>query len=133
MIDPAIAAIGFCVLIAALGLFQLALIAGVPLGHFAWGGQHRILSPRLRAGSAASIAIYAAFALVIADCANLVAVLPDQVARIGAWGIVAYLGLGVSVNAISRSVPERLVMTPVALVLGVLALVVALAGGVTPA
>jgi hypothetical protein len=28
----------FCSLLAALAVFQACLIAGLPLGHFAWGG-----------------------------------------------------------------------------------------------
>ena len=39
---------------------------------------------------------------------------------------VGYLALGVLMNAISRSKLERFIMTPVALVLAILALVVAL-------
>ena len=50
----------------ALAAFQAVLIAGMPVGHFAWGGQHRVLPPRLRIGSAASIVIYAVFAAIIA-------------------------------------------------------------------
>jgi hypothetical protein len=43
------------------------------------------------------------------------------------WVLTAYLGLGILVNAASRSRPERLVMTPVALVLTACCLVLALA------
>lgn len=122
-----IAAILFCLLLAALGVFQLALAMGAPLGRFAWGGGQARLSPGLRIGSLVSILIYAAFALIVLERAGLVRVLPDaSIATIGIWVIVGYSGLGVLMNAISRSKPERYTMTPVALALGVLALVVAL-------
>jgi hypothetical protein len=42
---------------------------------------------------------------------------PLAVAAVAVWVLTAYFGLGVVMNAASRSRPERLVMTPVALVL----------------
>ena len=50
-----------CALLAGLAVFQVALIAGAPLGRMAWGGQHRVL-PAPRLGSAASIPLYRFFA-----------------------------------------------------------------------
>jgi hypothetical protein len=41
-------------------------------------------------------------------------------------GITAYFALGIALNAISRSRPERLVMTPVVLLLAVSCLLIAL-------
>lgn len=121
------AAIAFCVLIAGLGLFQIALAAGAPLGRFAWGGGHERLPANLRAGSAVSVAIYAVIVIIVLERAGLASVLPyPQIAAIGIWVIVAWLALGVVMNAISRSRPERYTMTPVALVLCLLALGVAL-------
>ncbi|MFC6235597.1 hypothetical protein ACFPZL_10940, partial [Leucobacter soli] len=43
-----------------------------------------------------------------------------------AWAVFGYFVLGVLVNAISRSRPERFTMTPVSGVLAVCALIVAL-------
>jgi len=126
------AAILFCFLLAGLGAFQLALAAGAPLGRFAWGGGQERLSPGLRIGSLVSILIYAAFAVIALERAGLVRLLPDaSIAGIGIWVIVGYSALGVLMNAISRSRPERFTMTPLAFALGALALVVALSA--TPA
>ena len=103
------------------------LAAGAPLGRFAWGGGHERLPAGLRAGSAAAIAIYAVMAVIVLQRARLVGLLPDQqLAAVGIWVIVGYLGLGVVMNAISRSRAERFTMTPVALALCLLALAVAL-------
>ena len=124
---PDIAAIAFCALLVALALFQLALAAGAPLGRFAWGGGHGRLPARLRIGSLVAIAIYAAFAAIVLERAGLVRLLPyAEIAGVGIWVVVAYLATGVAMNAISRSKPERYTMTPLALALCVLALVVAL-------
>ena len=117
-----IAAYFFCALLAGLAVFQVLLIAGLPLGHFAWGGQNRVLPARLRWGSVVSIALYAAFAVVALERAKLIDLIPsDGFIAVLMWVIAGYLLLGVLMNLLSRSKAERLTMTPVALVLGVLA------------
>ena len=124
------AAIVFSVLLAALAVFQLALIGGAPLGHLAWGGQDRVLPRKKRIGSVVSIVLYAAFALLALERVQLIDLLPaaaDTVVRVLMWIVFAYLVLGIPMNLISRSKPERLVMTPVAATLAALALLVALA------
>ncbi len=107
-------------------VFQLLLVAGQPLGRFAWGGQHEVLPRGLRLGSAVSVGIYVLVAVVVLQAAGRLSALPDGVAAVGIWVLVGYFGLGVLMNAISRSRPERQVMTPVALVLAAGCLVVAL-------
>lgn len=110
-----------------LAVFQFALVCGVPLGHFAWGGADRVLPRSKRIGSVVSIVLYAVFAWVFLMRAGLVPlVLPEIVVDVAAWVIVAYLALGIPLNAISRSKPERYTMTPIVIVLVVLGVVVAL-------
>lgn len=115
-----------CAMLAALAVFQAALIAGAPLGHFAWGGRHRVLPRNLRIGSVVSVALYAGFATIILQRAGVVSFLPPPVADIGIWLIAGYSALGIPLNAISRSLPERFTMTPVVAVLFVLVLTVAM-------
>lgn len=115
-----------CAMLAGLAVFQAALVAGAPIGHFAWGGQHRILPRNLRIGSIVAIGLYAIFAVIILQRAGLVALVPAPVADTGIWIILAYLALGIPLNAISRSLPERLTMTPIVAVLVFLVLVVAM-------
>jgi hypothetical protein len=105
-------------ILAALGAFQVLLIAGQPLGRLAWGGQHDVLPTNLRIGSIVSIVLYIVFATVIAERAGFISFgtpIPDY----AIWGLAAYSTLGVLMNAISRSKPERNVMTPVALLLAI--------------
>ena len=115
-----------CAILAALAVFQAALITGAPLGHFAWGGQHRVLPRNLRIGSIVSIVLYAFFAAIILQRAGVIAVLPAPVADVGIWVVAAYLALGIPLNAISRSLPERYTMTPVVIALFALVLTVAM-------
>jgi hypothetical protein len=121
-------ALVFSTVIALLGVFQLALAIGAPWGRLAWGGGHERLPPALRIGSLISILVYAIFAIIVLEQARLIALLPSaEIASVGIWVIAAYMALGVVVNAISRSRPERFVMTPVALALCATSTVVALA------
>jgi hypothetical protein len=116
-----------CALLAGLTIFQGALIAGAPLGRMAWGGQHHVLPAKLRIGSAVSIAVYALFAYAALAKADLVPPLVSGTfTAITMWVMTAYFALGVVMNGISRSKPERLIMTPTALALAVLYLVLAL-------
>ena len=120
------AAVLGCVLLGALAVFQALLVAGQPLGRFAWGGQHEVLPTGLRVGSAVSIGLYAAFAVLMLSAADALDVLPTGFVEVAIWLLTGYFTLGIAMNAISRSRPERLVMTPVVLVLAVVCLVLAL-------
>nr|WP_256870654.1 hypothetical protein [Paenarthrobacter nitroguajacolicus] len=103
------------------------MAAGAPLGRFAWGGQHDVLPRKLRVGSVVSIVLYVLFGYTALAKAGLVPVLVSETfTDIFMWVLTAYFILGVAMNAISRSKPERFVMTPVALVLAVLFLLLSL-------
>ncbi|KRE81022.1 hypothetical protein [Arthrobacter sp. Soil762] len=122
-----LAAIVACVLLAALAVFQAALIEGAPLGRFAWGGQHNILPTKLRIGSATSIILYILFAYVALAKAGMAAPLVNQgFTDVFCWVLTAYFAVGIVLNGISRSKPERLVMTPTVVILTVLYLVLSL-------
>lgn len=126
MIDQ-IAAVSACTVLAVLALFQAALIAGAPLGRLAWGGQHDVLPPGLKVGSTVSIVLYVLFGYVALAATGLVPlVVGGALIATAAWVLVAYFALGILMNAVSRSKQERLVMTPVAIVLAGLFLVIAL-------
>jgi hypothetical protein len=113
-------------LLAALAVFQGLLVAGAPLGHFAWGGQHVVLPTNLRIGSVISIGLYALFAVLILQAAGSVAVLPERLVDVAIWVLAGFFAIGIVMNAVSRSRPERLVMTPVVLLLAAICLVLAL-------
>ena len=122
-------ALALIVLLALLAVFQLALVCGAPLGHFAWGGQHRVLPARMRVGSLIAIVIYALIALVSLDRIGAIQVFPNAVAVTAMWVIVAYFALGIAMNAMSKSRSERAVMVPLTIVLTVLSLLIALGFG----
>lgn len=120
----ALAAIGF------LGVagFQVALALGAPWGQAAWGGTHPGRLPRrLRIASAFSAGFWLLAAAIVLERAGSTLVdLPESLARWGTWALVVLLAAGALMNLASRSRLERRIWTPVALVLLVLCLVVAL-------
>lgn len=122
-------ALVFTIVLALLAVFQLALALGAPIGHFAWGGQHRVLPRRLRIGSIVSIALYALFAIIAWDRVGAIDLFPDMFSQVAMWVIFAYSALGIVMNAISRSRPERFTMVPVTIVLSVLSFFIAMGYG----
>jgi hypothetical protein len=120
-----VAAVVAWVLLAALAAFQIALAAGAPVGHLAWGGQQRVLTPRLRVASAVNVVVYALIAWFVGGAAD-VASEPGDRTHSAAWVLTAFFALGVLMNAASRSRAERSVMTPVAVVLTLCCLALAL-------
>jgi len=86
-----------------------------------------VLPTRLRVGSAVALVLYALVALVIWGSAVQLSVPGGAAgADLGIWLLTAYFCVAVVLNAASRSRPERLLMTPVALVLAACCLVIAL-------
>jgi len=120
------AAIGFV----GLGLFQLLLAFGAPLGHAAWGGDSADLSSAQRAGSAVSVAFYAAACLAVLSRVG-VASRPRSrpLTRWGPWCLAVVLGVAALANFASQSRWESYVLGPLAVVLAALCVVVALAPG----
>jgi hypothetical protein len=111
-------AIIITLLLFGLTLFQLALVLGAPIGKFAWGGQHAMLPRRLRIGSAISIISYGMIAYVVLAHAHVIdSALSSTTTNISIWVLFGYFTLGIIMNAISRSTPERIVMTPTVTIL----------------
>ena len=123
----ATAALAACVLLGALAVFQALLVCRVPLGRFAWGGQHEVLPTRLRVGSVVAIGVYVGIGWVVLARAGLLGG-GQGVVRVVTWVIAGYFLLGAAGNLASRSRSERLVMTPVAVVLCSLTATVAALG-----
>jgi hypothetical protein len=115
------AAVVASVLLAGLAVFQMMLAAGRPLGRLAWGGRYEVLPVSLRIGSVLSVVSYAVIAWLLWR-----AVAQPGDAGPWSWIVTAFFGLGIMMNAASRSRPERLVMTPVVAVLAACGLLIAL-------
>lgn len=99
-----------------LTLFQIALAAGAPIGHLAWGGAARVLPNGLRVASALSVLLALLGLLAIAEAGGVIApVLPDGWLRPVLWGLAGLFGLSVLANLFGARGAERLHGVPLAL------------------
>ena len=128
MISPKLAARIFGGLIAIVALFQLALALGAPWGEFAMGGAFPgVFPPAMRVAALVQIVVLGAVALIVCVRAGLVLPRWREAARWLTWAIVALLAVGVVLNLITPSGMERLIWAPVAVLLFLSGLRVALA------
>lgn len=107
--------------------FQFAVAAGAPLGPYVWGGKHRgVLPPKLRRSSFVAAFVFISLILIILDRAGILNTMPDLLSTVGTWVVAALLAVNTVANALSPSKKERNVMTPLAAVLAICAIVVGL-------
>jgi len=100
-------------------VFQMLLALGLPLGHLAWGGQHRILPPVQRWMSFAAVFILAFAGWMLLARAGVVPPGADvRWVHVISWVFAGYFSLNVLMNAfLTQSAMERFAMTPVSLLL----------------
>ncbi len=122
-----LAAIVFAAVATGVVAFQLALAMGAPWGAYAMGGSipGRFPTPLRIAAVVQAVAI-GFLALAVLSVAGLA--VPDLAANLPwlAWVAVVISGLAVILNSISRSAGERRLWVPVAVVMLLSSLVVAL-------
>jgi len=103
-----IAGIILSIMLLVVAVFQILLVAGQPLGKAAWGGQHRILPTKLRYASAFAALFLIFSAVVTLAAAGIIDAFNPSFARGYLWFLTAYSGVGIIMNAVSRSKIERL-------------------------
>ena len=115
------------VLVAVVGVFQLALAIGAPWGKTAWGGKHEgVLPVGLRiASGAAGLLVYPLIACFILASADLIAVDWLPTGKTGMWVLTGFFILGALTNFASRSKAER-IWGPVSLVIAICSAIIAL-------
>lgn len=122
-----IAALFFAAAAGGVVAFQLALALGAPWGAYAMGGAlPGRFPPPMRVAAAVQGVLIAALGVVVLAEAGVVA--PDLAAGLPwlVWVAVVVSALAVLLNAISRSAGERRIWVPVATVMLVSSLLVAL-------
>jgi hypothetical protein len=122
------AALVFALVTAFAVAFQVGLALGAPWGRYAMGGAYPgRFPPRLRVGALVQATLLAVLALIVLADAGLL--LPELSADYPwlIWLAVAFSALSTVLNAITRSAVERRIWLPVAIVMLVCSLAVALA------
>lgn len=117
----------FAGLITVVALFQLALALGAPWGGLAMGGAFPgTFPPAMRVAALVQIAVLAGVALVVLARAGLALPAWRRASRWLVWIVVGLLGVGVILNLLTPSHMERLIWAPVAILLFLSSLRVAL-------
>jgi len=121
------AALVFAIVAVGVVGFQLALALGAPWGRYAMGGVFPgRLPPPMRVAAVVQAGLIALLAVAVLSAAGLV--VPEVAVAFPwlVWVAVVVSALAVVLNALSRSAGERRIWVPVALVLLVSSLFVAL-------
>ena len=122
-----IAALVFTVAAVGVIAFQVALALGAPWGRYAMGGAvPGRFPPRMRVAAVAQAILIALLTVAVLSAAGFL--VPDLAVRLPwlIWVVVVVSAVAVILNAISRSAGERRIWVPVATVMLVSSLVVAL-------
>ena len=121
------AAVVFAVAVAGIIAFQIALALGAPLGAYAMGGQFQgRYPPAMRVAAVGQALLLALAGLIVLSSAGLVAPSVAEAFPWLIWLVVALSGVSVVLNAITPSAGERRIWAPVAIVMLVSSLTVAI-------
>src|SRR5215210_3804464 len=95
--------------------FQIGLAAGAPWGAYAMGGAFPgQFPPALRIAALVQAALIVGMAAVVLARAGLVLATWSRVSRWLVWVVVAFAAVGLVLNLITPSAPERAIWAPVA-------------------
>ena len=126
MIEPTTAAVIFGFFAVVTILFQLALALGAPWGEMAMGGKYPGRFPiKLRIGALVQIILLAFFALVVLTRAGLVLTELYEFSKSAIWFVFALFVVSAILNTITPSKKERMLWSPVTIIMVVCAFVVA--------
>jgi hypothetical protein len=121
-----LAAVAAAISLAGIAGFEVALAAGAPLGHAAWGGADAHLATGLRVASAVAAVFWLGAALVVLGRVGYrLSPVTLRACRYGTWVLFGLLSVGTLMNLASRSGWERYLQAPIAAVTAVLCLLVA--------
>ena len=99
-------------------IYQLLIVLGVVPITMAWGGRQDELTPGLRIASLVAMVILFLFAVVIRWRAGLLGSREITIMiRILAWIVTAYMALNTLGNLTSQSMGEKILLTPLTLIL----------------
>ena len=122
-----IAGIVYAAATAVVVAFQIALALGAPWGAYAMGGAFPgQFPPAMRVGAFVQAGILLGFAGIVLARAGIALRTWERVSRWMVWVVVGFSALSLVLNLITPSAGERMLWAPVALVLLVCSLLVAI-------
>ncbi|MCY4178836.1 MAG: hypothetical protein OXD48_00885, partial [Litoreibacter sp.] len=99
-----------------LTVFQLMLAAGLPLGHLAWGGAHRVLPSRLRISSLFSAVLTLLGVEIVAQAGGLISLLPPAWITPLLWIYAVLFAVSFLLNLLGAKGWERIHGVPLTLI-----------------
>jgi len=122
-----IAAIIAVVIFIVISVLQLLLALGLPLGKLAYGGKYEKLPTNMRIMSLVAIGIFTLGSITVLERAGIITIFNNPIfTLVVVWVIAIYLAFNTLINAISKSKPEKLIMTPLSLILSICCFIVAI-------
>ena len=117
----------FALLTLIIFLFQLALAAGMPWGHLAMGGRYPgKFPPNMRVGAVIQGTLMVFLGMIVLSRAGIAFPGLSNLSNYLIWVAVAISGISLVMNLITQSKWERILWAPVALLMTISSLVVAL-------
>ena len=121
-----LAVIGAILLFVA-AVFEVLLIAGLPLGEFTMGGRYKVLPPMMRVAGAFSLLTQVFAALILLQAAGIMNMwFPVNVTRIICYVFGGFFVFNTIMNFFSLSKKEKYTMTPLALIEAVIFILTAI-------
>lgn len=121
------AALAYAVISVGVIAFQVALAAGAPWGAYAMGGAFPgEFPPELRIAALVQAVILTGLALVVLARAGIALPRWSRTSRWLVWVVVAFSGLSLVLNVITPIAGERAIWAPVALIMLVSSVIVAI-------
>ena len=98
-------------------VFEVLLVAGLPLGEFTMGGRYKVLPPMMRGAAVFSLLTQVFAGLILLQAAGFMGMwFSFGVTRIICYVFGGFFVVNTVMNFFSTSKKEKLVMTPLALV-----------------
>lgn len=108
-------------------VFEVLLVAGLPLGEFTMGGRYKVLPPMMRGAAVFSLLTQVFAGLILLQAAGFMGMwFTFGVTRIICYVFGGFFVINTVMNFFSTSRKEKLVMTPLALIEAVCFLVTAI-------
>lgn len=108
-------------------VFEVLLIAGLPLGEFTMGGRYKVLPPMMRVAGAFSLLTQVFAGLILIQSAGLMNMwFSISVTRIICYVFGGFFVVNTVMNFFSTSKKEKYTMTPLALVEAVIFFITAI-------
>ena len=122
-----IAALIAVVFFAVLSIFQLLLAIGLRLGKLAYGGKYEKLPTNMRIMSIVAIGIFVLASISVLERAGIIIIFNNPIlTMVIVWIIAIYLAFNTLLNVLSKSKPEKLIMTPISLISTICCFIVAI-------